>query len=66
MWIYLQAADVPLSIDHYRYFAGWADKLQGKVRTGVSLVIGVGARTDCLILLLRARLTSKLEALIYY
>jgi len=26
-----QAADVPLSIDHYRYFAGWADKIHGKV-----------------------------------
>ena len=23
-------ADVPLSVDHYRYFAGWADKLHGK------------------------------------
>lgn len=25
-----RAADIPLSIDHLRYFAGWADKLQGK------------------------------------
>lgn len=23
-------ADIPLSIDHLRYYAGWADKLQGK------------------------------------
>jgi len=23
-------ADIPLSIDHYRYFAGWADKVHGK------------------------------------
>ena len=23
-------ADVPLSVDHYRYFAGWADKLMGR------------------------------------
>ena len=21
---------MPLSVDHYRYFAGWADKLHGK------------------------------------
>lgn len=26
-----KAADVPLTIDHTRYFAGWADKIQGKV-----------------------------------
>lgn len=25
-----KAADVPLSIDHYRYFAGWADKIHGQ------------------------------------
>lgn len=25
-----KAADIPLSIDHYRYFAGWADKIHGK------------------------------------
>eukprot|EP00640_Fibrocapsa_japonica_P002010 CAMPEP_0113937976 /NCGR_PEP_ID=MMETSP1339-20121228/4437_1 /TAXON_ID=94617 /ORGANISM="Fibrocapsa japonica" /LENGTH=535 /DNA_ID=CAMNT_0000940899 /DNA_START=71 /DNA_END=1678 /DNA_ORIENTATION=+ /assembly_acc=CAM_ASM_000762 len=25
-----RAADIPLSIDHYRYFAGWADKIHGK------------------------------------
>jgi len=25
-----KAADVPLSIDHFRYFAGWADKIHGK------------------------------------
>mmetsp|Transcript_28485 Transcript_28485/g.91240 ORF Transcript_28485/g.91240 Transcript_28485/m.91240 type:complete len:392 (+) Transcript_28485:329-1504(+) len=23
-------ADIPLSIDHFRYFAGWADKIHGK------------------------------------
>lgn len=23
-------ADIPLSIDHFRYYAGWADKIQGK------------------------------------
>jgi hypothetical protein len=27
---YSRAADVPLSIDHFRYFAGWADKIHGK------------------------------------
>jgi aldehyde dehydrogenase (NAD+) len=25
-----RAADVPLSVDFFRYFAGWADKLHGK------------------------------------
>jgi len=25
-----RAADVPLSIDHFRYYAGWADKIHGK------------------------------------
>jgi len=25
-----RAADVPLSVDHFRYFAGWADKIQGR------------------------------------
>uniref|UniRef100_A0A383WQ86 Aldehyde dehydrogenase domain-containing protein n=1 Tax=Tetradesmus obliquus TaxID=3088 RepID=A0A383WQ86_TETOB len=25
-----RAADVPLSFDHLRYYAGWADKIQGK------------------------------------
>ncbi|KAG2485836.1 hypothetical protein HYH03_015419 [Edaphochlamys debaryana] len=25
-----KAADVPLSIDHFRYYAGWADKIHGK------------------------------------
>ncbi|CAM9140574.1 unnamed protein product [Heterosigma akashiwo] len=25
-----KAADVALTIEHYRYFAGWADKIQGK------------------------------------
>lgn len=25
-----KTADVPLSVDHYRYFAGWADKIEGK------------------------------------
>ncbi|EFJ51086.1 hypothetical protein VOLCADRAFT_73567 [Volvox carteri f. nagariensis] len=27
---YSRAADVPLSIDHFRYYAGWADKIHGK------------------------------------
>lgn len=27
---YSRAADIPLSIDHFRYFAGWADKIHGK------------------------------------
>ena len=26
----LQIADIPLSADHFRYYAGWADKLHGK------------------------------------
>lgn len=26
-----QAADIPLSVDHYRYFAGYADKVYGRV-----------------------------------
>ena len=25
-----QIADIPLSADHIRYFAGWADKVHGK------------------------------------
>lgn len=25
-----RVADVPLSVDHFRYFAGWADKVHGK------------------------------------
>ena len=25
-----KAADVPLSADHFRYFAGWADKIEGR------------------------------------
>ena len=25
-----RSADIPMSIDHYRYFAGWADKIHGK------------------------------------
>jgi aldehyde dehydrogenase (NAD+) len=25
-----RAADIPLAIDHFRYFAGWADKVHGK------------------------------------
>jgi hypothetical protein len=32
----VQAADIPLSIDHYRYFAGWADKIHGKVSGGAT------------------------------
>jgi len=27
---YARAADVPLAIDHFRYYAGWADKVHGK------------------------------------
>jgi aldehyde dehydrogenase (NAD+) len=27
---YAQGADVPLAIEHIRYFAGWADKIHGK------------------------------------
>ena len=29
-------ADIPLSIDHFRYFAGWADKVHGKTIPGLS------------------------------
>eukprot|EP00877_Chromochloris_zofingiensis_P013807 jgi/Chrzof1/8680/Cz03g20090.t1 len=27
---YSRVADIPLSYDHFRYFAGWADKIHGK------------------------------------
>lgn len=27
---YSRAADIPLSVDHFRYYAGWADKIHGK------------------------------------
>ncbi|GFR53001.1 hypothetical protein Agub_g15693, partial [Astrephomene gubernaculifera] len=27
---YSRVADVPLSIDHFRYYAGWADKIHGR------------------------------------
>ena len=27
---YSKAADVPLAIDHFRYFAGWATKIEGE------------------------------------
>lgn len=41
-----QTADVPLAIDHYRYFAGWADKLQGKVSQYLGVLLDV-ADVEC-------------------
>lgn len=35
-----QIADVPLSADHFRYYAGWADKLHGKVSPGWAVARG--------------------------
>jgi aldehyde dehydrogenase (NAD+) len=32
-----KVADIPLSIDHYRYFAGWADKIHGKSSKNILL-----------------------------
>ena len=40
----LQLADIPLSADHFRYFAGWADKIQGKTIPCDSAFGKVGGR----------------------
>ena len=33
-----KAADIPLSIDHIRYFAGWADKIHGLRRAALYII----------------------------
>ena len=30
MHVRCRIADIPLSVDHLRYYAGWADKIHGK------------------------------------